>query len=91
MDISTLEGCYGLSLKDSLFGVVTFQTGFGVYIDLQIYEGSHKCIPAFAYWSGRIPIGSEVTCSVRHWPKGGKDLLVSIDSVQARSIHQLSA
>lgn len=91
MDISTSEGYYGLNLKDSLSGVVTFQTRSGIYIDLQICEGSRKCIPAFAYWSGRIPIGSEVTCSVRRWPKDGKDLLVSIDSVKARSIHQLSA
>lgn len=34
MDISTSEGCYGLNLEDSLSGAVTFQSRFGIYIDL---------------------------------------------------------
>ena len=39
-------------------------------------------IPAFGYWSGKVPKGTKVICTVKRWARENKNILVSIDSVE---------
>lgn len=75
-----------LNLRDSMKGIVRDQSGFGLYIDLQMEDemtGEYQgCIPVFGYWTASVPRGTEVTCSVKRWAKEGKYILVNVDSVE---------
>ena len=71
---------------DSLKGIVRGQNSWGLFIDLQVegdVDGEYKkSIPVFGYWGGKVPKGTEVTCSVKRWAKEDKNILVTIDSVK---------
>lgn len=75
-----------MNLRDSIKGVVKGQNSSGLYIDLKIEEGidgeNKVTIPVFGYWNGRVPRGTEVTCSVKRWAKDDRDILVTVDSVE---------
>lgn len=74
-----------MNIRDSVKGIVTRQNGSGLYIDLKITnditgEGK-ETVPAFGYWYCKVPVGAEVTCSIKGWAKNGKDIKVKVDSV----------
>lgn len=69
-----------MNLRDSLRGRVRNQNGWGLYIDLYLEE-EEETVPVFGYWSGSVPVGTEVICSIKRWAKDHKDILVTIDSV----------
>ena len=75
-----------INLRDSLKGMVKGQNRWGLFIDLKIEndetEVYNKVISVFGYWGGQVPKGTEVTCSIKCWPKENKDILVTIDSVE---------
>lgn len=70
----------GMNLRDSLRGIVKHQNDFGLCIDLELAD-DQESVPVFGYWSGNVPSGTEVLCSVKRWAKDHKDILVSVDSV----------
>lgn len=84
-----------MNLRDSVKGIVKGQNDFGLYIDLKIEdEITGECnepVSAFGYWAGRIPRGTEVTCSVKRWAKDNRDILVNVDSVEYDSIVKMAA
>lgn len=75
-----------MNLRDSIKGIVKGQNSFGLYINLKVGDETDneygEFIPAFGYWSGKVPKGTKVICSVKRWARDNKDLLVSIDSVE---------
>lgn len=75
-----------MELGDSLKGIVIGQNSWGLFIDLQVEDdvdgACKKSIPVFGYWGGKVPKRTEVTCSVKHWAKEDKNILVTIDSVE---------
>lgn len=75
-----------INLRDSVKGIVRGQNRAGLYIDLQIEEemtdGHKDPVSVFGYWTGRVPRGTEVTCSVRRWARDGRNILVTVDSVE---------
>lgn len=73
-----------VNFRDSISGVVRRQNKWGVYTDLNSENdiGDHEeIIPAFGYWSGSLPAGTKVLCSIKRPAKENKDMLVSVDSV----------
>lgn len=73
-----------VNIRDSVLGIVKGQGKSGVYIDLNIENCSDYCrelVPAFGYWTGRLPIGTQVFCTIRRQAREDKDILVSVDSV----------
>ena len=73
-----------VNLRDSVPGIVKGQSKSGPYIDLNIENDFDDCkelVPAFGYWTGRLPIGTKVMCSIRKPVREDKDILVSVDSV----------
>ena len=65
-------------------GIVKGQGRSGLYIDLSIennFDDGKEIVPAFAYWSGRLLVGTKVMCRIRKPAREDKDILVSIDSV----------
>lgn len=73
-----------LNLYDSVPGFVKGQSKSGLYIDLNIENDFEDClepVPAFGYWTGRLPVGTKVMCSIRKPAREDKDTLVSVDSV----------
>ena len=73
-----------VNLRDSVPGIVKGQSRSGLYINLSIRNNFDNCkeiVPAFGYWTGRLPIGTKVLCSIRRQAREEKDILVSIDSV----------
>lgn len=73
-----------VNFRDSISGVVRRQNKWGVYIDLNSENdiGDHEeIILAFGYWSGSLPAGTKVLCSIKRPAKENKDMLVSVDSV----------
>ena len=74
-----------MNLRDSMEGVVREQNRFGLYIDLKIdsdlIDETEHTIPAFGYWTGRVPKGTKVFCSIKRWAKENKNILVNVDSV----------
>ena len=73
-----------LNLRDSVPGIVKGQIRSGLYIDLNIENDLDDCkelVPAFGYWTGRLPIGTKVLCSIKRQAREDKDILVSVDSV----------
>lgn len=78
-----------MSLRDSVKGIVKGQTSSGLLINLKIqeedFEDSSITVPAFGYWSGWVPVGTEVICSIRKWAKDHKRMEVRVDSVAYES------
>lgn len=73
-----------VNLRDSVPGIVKGQSRSGLYINLNIrnnFDNCKKIVPAFGYWTGRLPIGTKVLCSIRKQAREDKNILVSIDSV----------
>ena len=73
-----------VNLRDFVPGIVKRQSKSGLYIDLNIeneFDDYKEIIPAFGYWTGRIPVGTKVMCSIRKSAREDKDVLVSVDSV----------
>ena len=73
-----------LNLRDSVPGIVKGQSKSVLYIDLNIENDFEDClepVPAFGYWTGRLPVGTKVMCSIRKPAREDKDILVSVDSV----------
>ena len=73
-----------LNLYDSVPSFVKGQSKSGLYIDLNIENDFEDClepVPAFGYWTGRLPVGTKVMCSIRKPAREDKDILVSVDSV----------
>lgn len=73
-----------VNLRDSVPGIVKGQSRSGLYIDLNIkndFDDSKELVPAFGYWTGRLPVGTKVMCSIRKSAREGKDILVSVDSI----------
>ena len=73
-----------MNLRDSVPGIVKGQSKSGLYIDLNIENDFEDClepVPAFGYWTGRLPVGTKVMCSIRKPAREDKDILVSVDSV----------
>lgn len=73
-----------INLRDSVPGIVKGQNKSGLYIGLNIENDYCECerlVPAFGYWTGRLPIGTKVMCSIRKPAREDKDMLVSVDSV----------
>mgnify|MGYP004460781945 CR=1 FL=1 len=74
-----------MNLRDSMEGVVREQNRFGLYIDLKIdsdlIDETEHMIPVFGYWTGRVPKGTKVFCSIKRWAKENKNILVNVDSV----------
>ena len=73
-----------LNLRDSVPGIVKGQSKSGLYIDLNIENDFEDClepVPAFGYWTRRLPVGTKVMCSIRKPAREDKDILVSVDSV----------
>ena len=73
-----------LNLRDSVPGIVKGQSKSGLYIDLNIENDFEDClepVPAFGYWTGILPVGTKVMCSIRKPAREDKDILVSVDSV----------
>ena len=74
-----------INLRDSVHGIVKGQNkSGGVYIDLNIendIDNHNEIVPAFGYWTGRLPVGTKVMCTIRKPAKEDKDILVSVDSV----------
>ena len=52
-----------MNLRDSMEGVVRKQNSSGLYIDLKtnsdLTDGTEHTIPAFGYWTGRVPEGTK--------------------------------
>ena len=73
-----------VNLRDSVLGFVTGQSRSGLYIDLNIendFDDRKELVPAFGYWTARLPVGTKVMCSIRKPAREDKDILVSVDSV----------
>ena len=74
-----------INLRDSVHGIVKGQNkSGGVYIDLNIendIDNHNEIVPAFGYWTGRLPVGTKVLCTIRKPAREDKDILVSVDSV----------
>lgn len=73
-----------VNLRDSVPGIVKGQSRSGLYIDLNIendFDDRKELVPAFGYWTGRLPVGTKVMCSIRKSAREGKDILVSVDSI----------
>lgn len=73
-----------VNLRDSITGVVKGQSRSGLYIDLNIendFEDYREIVPAFSYWTGRLPVGTRVMCSIKRLAKDNKEVLVNVDSV----------
>ncbi len=73
-----------VNLRDSVPGIVKGQSKAGLYIELNIENDFDDCkeiVAAFGYWTGRLPAGTKVMCSIRKPAREGKDILVSVDSV----------
>ena len=73
-----------VNLRDSVPGIVKGQSRLGLYIDLNIendFDDRKELVPAFGYWTGRLPVGTKVMCSIRKRAREGKDILVSVDSI----------
>ena len=73
-----------VNLRDSVPGIVKGQSKAGLYIDLNIENDFDDCkeiVAAFGYWTGRLPAGTKVMCSIRKPAREDKDILVSVDSV----------
>ena len=82
------------NLRDSVPGIVKRQSKSGLYIDLNIENNFDDCkeiIPAFGYWTGKLPIGTKVLCSIKRPAKENKDMLVSVDSVIYESGMEVAA
>lgn len=69
-----------MNLRDSLRGRVKGQNAWGLYIDLYL-EDEEETVPVFGFWTGIVPVGTEVICSIKRWAKDHKDILVTVDSV----------
>ena len=57
-----------VNLRDSVPGIVKGQSKAGLYIDLNIendFDGCKEIVAAFGYWTGRLPAGTKVMCSIR--------------------------
>lgn len=84
-----------MNLGDSLEGVVKGQSGLGLYIDLKIENDMtdeyKETIPVFGYWTGRVPKGTKVFCSIKRWAKEDKDILVNVDSVAYENDMEMAA
>lgn len=73
-----------VNLRDSVPGIAKGQSRSGLYIDLNIendFDDRKEFVPAFGYWTGRLPVGTKIMCSIRKPAREGKDILVSIDSI----------
>ena len=73
-----------VNLRDSVSGIVKGQSKAGLYIDLNIendFDDPKELVPAFGYWTGRLPVGTKVMCSIRKLAREGKDILVNVDSI----------
>lgn len=73
-----------VNLRDFVPGIVKGQSRSGLYIDLNLEKDFDDCkeiVPAYGYWTGRLPVGTKVMCSIRKSAREDKDILVSIDSV----------
>ena len=73
-----------VNLRDSVSGIVKGQSKAGLYIDLNIendFDDRKELVPAFGYWTGRLPVGTKIMCSIRKPAREGKDILVSVDCI----------
>lgn len=73
-----------INLRDSVLGIVKGQNRSGLYIDLKVendFDDCKKIVSAFSYWTGRLPVGTKVMCSIRKPAREDKAILVSVDSV----------
>jgi len=83
-----------VNLRDSVPGIVKGQSRSGLYIDLNIendIDDHEKIVPAFGYWTGRLPVGTKVLCSIKRPSKEDKDILVSVDSVLYQDDMEMAA
>lgn len=83
-----------VNLRDSVSGIVKGQSRAGLYIDLNIENNidEHKeIVPAFGYWTSRLPIGTKVLCSIKRQAKEDRDILVSVDSVLYQDDMEMAA
>lgn len=78
-----------MNLRDSVKGIVRGQISSGLLIDLEIeeenFDDGRITVPAFGYWAGWVPVGTEVICSIRKWAKDHKRMEVRVDSVSYES------
>ena len=78
-----------MNLRDSMEGVVRDQTRSGLYIDLKInpdlIDETEHTIPVFGYWTGRVPKGTKVFCSIKRWARENRKILVNVDSIACES------
>lgn len=78
-----------MNLRDSMEGVVRKQNSSGLYIDLKtnsdLTDGTEHTIPAFGYWTGRVPEGTKVFCSIKRWARENRKILVNVDSIAYES------
>ena len=73
-----------VNLRDSVPGIEKGQSRSGLYIDSNIendFDDRKEFVPAFGYWTGRLPVGTKIMCSIRKPAREGKDILVSVDSI----------
>lgn len=83
-----------VNLRDSVSGIVKGQSRAGLYIDLNIendIDNHEEIVPAFGYWTGRLPIGTKVFCSIKRQAREGRDILVSVDSVLYQDDMEMAA
>ena len=73
-----------INLRDSVHDIVKGQSRSGLYIDLKVendIDDHDEIVPAFGYWTGRLPVGTKVMCTIIKPAREDKDILVSVDSV----------
>ena len=68
-------------LKDA--GIADHEDAFKTNSDLT--DGTEHTIPAFGYWTGRVPEGTKVFCSIKRWAKENRKILVNVDSIAYES------
>ena len=83
-----------VNVRDSVPGIVKGQSRSGLYIDLNIendIDDHEELVPAFGYWTGRLPIGTKVLCSIKRQAREDKDIRVSVDSVLYQDDMEMAA
>lgn len=83
-----------VNLRDSVPGIVKGQSRSGLYIDLNIendIDDHEGIVSAFGYWTGRLPIGTKVLCSIKRHAREDRDILVSVDSVLYQDDMEMAA
>ena len=83
-----------VNVRDSVPGIVKGQSRSGLYIDLNIendIDDHEELVPAFGYWTGRLPIGTKVLCSIKRQAREDKDILVTVDSVLYQDDMEMAA